>query len=242
MGDSHTTESAGLLSGYERWRSSELGRITDHIEEEVILALVEPVFGKHVLDVGCGDGVMSARLAQEGAEVTGIDNDPRMLEGARRRASSAKIRPTFVGGSAEALPFPNGSFDIVVAITVLCLLSDPEKAFREMARVLRPGGRIVIGELGRHSLWAAKRRFAGWLGSETWRSARFRTAGDMKELSEAAGLEVQAVQGAVYYPPCNRCARWLSRFDRRLSGLTTFGAAFIALAARKPIQVAEARP
>jgi ubiquinone/menaquinone biosynthesis C-methylase UbiE len=200
MGDSQTAESASLLSDYERWRSSELGRITDHIEEEVILALVEPVFGKHVLDVGCGDGVLSARLAQEGAQVTGIDNDPRMLEGARRRASSAKVRPTFIGGGAEALPFPDGSFDIVVAITVLCLLSDPEKAFREMARVLRPGG-----------------------------------------LAEAAGLEVEAVQGAVYYPPCDRCARWLSRFDRRLSRLTTFGAAFIALAARKPLQAAEVR-
>jgi ubiquinone/menaquinone biosynthesis C-methylase UbiE len=242
MGDSQTAQSAGLLSDYERWRSSDLGRVTDHIEEEMILALVAPVFGKHVLDVGCGDGVLSARLAQEGAQVIGLDNDPCMLEAARRRAGSAKIRPTFVAGSGEALPFPDGSFDIVVAITVLCLLSDPKKAFREMARVLRPGGRIVIGELGRHSLWAVKRRFAGWLGSRTWRSARFRTAGNLKELTHAAGLEVEAVRGAVYYPPCGRCARWLSRFDRRLSGLTTFGAAFIALAARKPPLATEVRP
>jgi ubiquinone biosynthesis O-methyltransferase len=241
VGDSETAQSAGLLPDYERWRSSELGRVTDHIEEDVILALVAPVFGKHVLDVGCGDGVLSARLAQEGAQVTGLDSDPRTLEAARRRTSSAKIRPTFVCGSAETLPFPDGSFDIAVAITVLCLLSDPEKAFREMARVLRPGGRIVIGELGRHSFWAVKRRLSGWLGSRTWRSARFKTASDLKELAHAAGLEVEAVRGAVYYPPCNRCARWLSQFDRRLSGLTTFGAAVIALAARKPLQAAGAR-
>jgi 2-polyprenyl-3-methyl-5-hydroxy-6-metoxy-1,4-benzoquinol methylase len=94
MGDSETAQSAGQLADYERWRSSELGRVTDHIEEEVILALVEPVFGKHVLDVGSWDGVLSARLAQEGTQVIGLDSDPRMLEAARRRASSAKIRPT----------------------------------------------------------------------------------------------------------------------------------------------------
>lgn len=242
MGDSETAESAGLLPDYERWRSSEPGRVTDHIKEEVILELVVPVFGKRVLDVGCGDGVLSVRLAQEGAQVTGLDDDLRMLEAARCRAGNATIRPTFVGGDAEALPFPDGSFDIVVAITILCLLSDPKKAFREMARVLQPGGRIVIGELGRHSLWAVMRRFAGWLGARKWRLARFRTAGDLKELTHAAGLEVEAVRGAVYYPPCGRCARWLSRFDRRLSGLTTFGAAFIALVARKPPLATEVRP
>ena len=54
-------------------------------------------------------------------------------------------------------------------------------------------------------------------------------------------LDFQAVRGAVYYPPCNRCAQWLSRFDRRLSRLTNFGAAFIALAARKPLLAAEVR-
>ena len=242
MAGGQQADLTGLPAAYKKWRSSELGRITDRIEEELILSLVGPVSGRQVLDVGCGDGALSARLAQDGAQVTGLDSNPRVLEAARRRASSSETRPTNVTGSADTLPFPDGSFDVVAAVTVLCFLPDAENVFREMVRVLRPGGRIVIGELGRHSLWAVKRRIAGWLGSATWRSARFRTAGDLKASATGAGLEVEVVRGAVYYPPCTRCARWLSRFDRCLSRFITFGAAFVVLAARKPLKAREERP
>jgi SAM-dependent methyltransferase len=180
--------------------------------------------------------VLSVRLAQENAEVTGLDSDPRMLEAARRRAVDAKVIATFVIGKAEALPFPDASFDVVVAVTVLCFVPEPVRAFAEMARVLRPGGRLVIGELGRHSLWAARRRIAGWLGPRTWRSARFRTGAELQRLAEAADLEAEVVRGAVYYPPSNFCARGLASIDGPLSRLTTFGDAFIALAASKPME------
>lgn len=109
-------------------------------------------------------------------------------------------------------------------------------AFAEMARVLQPGERLVIGELGRRSLWAAKRSIAGWVGSRTWRSARFRTGPELLRLAEAAELEVEVVRGAAYCPPSNFCARCLAPVDGPLSRLTTFGAAFIALAAGKPME------
>lgn len=226
----------GLPAAYRQWRASELGRITDHIEEELILGLIRPISGKRVLDVGCGDGVLSIRLAQEGAEVTGLDSDPRMLEAARRRAVDADVPVALVAGRAESLPFPDATFEVVVAVTVLCFVPEPLEAVAEMARVLRPGGRLVIGELGRHSLWAAKRRIAGWRGARTWRSARFRTGAELRRLSEAAGLEVEEICGAVYYPPIAFLARTFAHMERPLSRLTTFGAAFIALAASKPIE------
>jgi ubiquinone biosynthesis O-methyltransferase len=236
MTGSNSTDLSELPAAYRKWRESDLGRITDRIEEKLILDLIGPVSGKGLLDVGCGDGVLSVRLAQSGADVTGLDSEPRMLVAARRRANESGVQVSFIEGAAQALPLDGGSFDIVVAVTMLCFVADPEHAVHEMARVLRPGGRLVIGDLGRWSSWAARRRIAGWLGSMTWRAARFRTTGELRRLAFEAGLLVETVRGAVYYPPCNLCARWLSPLDSGFSRYTTLGAGFIALAASKPMQ------
>lgn len=242
MPDARAPDLAELSEAYHAWRTSELGQITDRIEAELIATLIGPLRGKRVLDVGCGDGVLAVRLAEAGAAATGLDADPRMLAAARERASAAGTATTFVDGDIRTLPFADGSFDTVMAITVLCFLRDAEHAVQEMARVLRPGGRLVLGELGRYSLWAVKRRVAGWLGSKTWRHAMFRSASELRQLARLSHLEVGQVRGAIYYPPCTLCARWLAPHDHRLSTLTTTGAAFIALAADKPDRILQRKP
>jgi SAM-dependent methyltransferase len=219
---------------YVSWRATPLGRITEGIEEQLILDLMGELAGCRVLDAGCGDGALARLAASRGAEVTGIDSDPAMLAAARRRAAKAGAAATFLEGRVEHLPFPNASFDIIAAVTVLCFVADAAGAVAEMARVLRPGGRLVLGELGRWSLWAAIRRARGWLGAAAWKRARFRTAGDLRMLAEAAGLSVTAIRGAVYYPPVGVLASALALIDSWLGALTTFGAAFIALSAVSP--------
>jgi ubiquinone/menaquinone biosynthesis C-methylase UbiE len=64
-------------------------------------------------------------------------------------------------GRAEQLPFEDASFDLVIAVTVLGFVPDAQRAVGEMARVLVPGGRVVLGELGRYSVRAAERRVRG---------------------------------------------------------------------------------
>lgn len=208
-----------------------MGIVTESLEERLILGLTGEVSGRRVLDAGCGDGALVCAVASRGAEATGIDPDPAMLAAARARAAKAGLRAVFVEGRIEHLPFPAASFDVVVAVTVLCFVADAAGAVREMARVLRPGGRLVIGELGRWSLWTALRRMRGWLGSPTWKSARFRTTKEMRALAEQAGLSVIGIRGAVYYPPIGAIARALAPVDPWLGRLTSFGAAFIALGA-----------
>lgn len=217
--------------GYADWRATSLGVITEEIEQRLMLGMMGMLAGARLLDVGCGDGALVYAAAARGAEATGLDPDPAMLAAARSRATNAGLAATFLEGRAERLPFPDASFDVVASITVLCFVSDAAGAVREMARVLRPGGRLVLGELGRWSLWAALRRARGWLGSKTWRTARFRTAGELRALAEQAGLSVTALRGAVYYPPMGLLARAMAPLDSSLGRRTTFGAAFIALSA-----------
>lgn len=216
------------------WRNSGLGAITEALEQRGILELVGGAAGLRVLDAGCGDGGLACELAANGAEVTGVDAEPAMLLAARERASSAGIDVAFVESRLERLPFADDSFEVVVAVTVLCFVPDASAAVRELARVLRPGGRLVIGELGRYSVWAAIRRIRGWLGSRTWRAARFRTASDLRALAGQAGLTVEAVRGSVFYPPVALAARAMAPLDRRLGRRRTVGAAFVAVAASKP--------
>jgi ubiquinone/menaquinone biosynthesis C-methylase UbiE len=166
--------------------------------------------------------------------VTGVDVDPEMLRAAERRASAMKLGVTFVEGRAERLPVSDERFDLVLAVTVLCFVEDPAASFRELARVLRPGGRVVLGELGRHNLWAASRRVRGWLGSPTWRAAHFWSRGELRRHLREAGLDVEDVRGAIHYPPSARAARLLAPVDPWLSRVHAPGAAFLAVSAIKP--------
>ncbi len=219
---------------YASWRGKPLGAITEAIELRQILDLMGNLAGARVLDVGCGDGLLACVAAARGAAVTGIDPDPAMLAAARRRAAGAGLELNLRYGTITHLPFPDGSFDIVTAITVLCFVPEAGAAFREMARMLRPGGRLVLGELGRWSLWAALRRLRGWLGSTTWQHAQFRTAAELRLLARNAGLAVTAVRGAVFYPPVGLLARAMAPIDPWLGQRTTFGAAFIGFSAMAP--------
>src|SRR5271167_1911744 len=221
------------------WRAADIGVITDRLERALILELAGNVAGTSVLDVGCGDGDLALELW--GAQVTGIDASQEMIDAARVRAKNQKAAIAFEVAAAEHLPFASGQFDTVVAVTILCFVEDPAPVFREMARVLRPGGRLVIGELGRWSSWAASRRVRAWCGSALWRRARFRSQRELKSLAERAGLTVETVRGAIYYPRWRFAARLCARWDQALGRLTTVAAAFIALSAVKPARPNQTR-
>jgi ubiquinone/menaquinone biosynthesis C-methylase UbiE len=220
-------EDDDLTQRYGTWRKSTLGAVTERLEVAAVLDFVGPLKGKRVLDAGCGDGTYSLEAAECGALVTGVDLSEDMLAVARARGAARGISVGWRQGDVLALPFPDSSFDLAIAITLLCLVPDPHGAVRELSRVLVPGGRLVIGDLHRWSLWAMKRRIRGWSGDEFWRGAHFWTESALRELLADSGLQPGRARGVAYYPPLGPAARLLAPVDPLLARLGTFGAAFL---------------
>jgi 2-polyprenyl-3-methyl-5-hydroxy-6-metoxy-1,4-benzoquinol methylase len=110
---------------YERWRQTALGSITETRELEVVFEVAGPVTGWRLLDVGCGDGVYAIEAARRGAVVTGVDTSEAMILAAGRRAGHHGVNVELQLGDARALPFEDETFDVVVAVTVLCFVPHP---------------------------------------------------------------------------------------------------------------------
>lgn len=119
------------------------------------LARIGP--GQHALDVCCGTGDVTFALARTGARVTGLDFSPEMLAVARHRARANAGVVEFVQGDALALPFAEAAFDAVTISYGLRNLADFRAGLAEMARVLRPGGRLLVLDFGKpaNRLWRA---------------------------------------------------------------------------------------
>lgn len=116
------------------------------LREETLVALA-PVSGECAVDIGCGTGAEVRRLARlvgpEGRAV-GIEPHPDLRAEAQRRAADEDVEAEFVEADALALPFEDGTVDVVRSERVFQHLPDPEGAIAEIARVLRPGGRVAI--------------------------------------------------------------------------------------------------
>lgn len=101
-----------------------------------------PKAGESILDLGVGGGALSRALARAGVRVTGVDPSDVVLEGARRRIGDAG---TFLKGRGEAIPLPDGAMDKAASVNTLYFWIDLAPVFAELARVLKPGGLLVLG-------------------------------------------------------------------------------------------------
>jgi SAM-dependent methyltransferase len=159
-------------------------------------AEIEP--GMTVLDVATGSGNAAIQAATAGGTVTGVDITPELFDAARKHAAEAGVEITWVEGDAEALPFEDASFDRVLSTFGVMFAPRQQVAAGELARVCRPGGRVVLANwtpegfigrlfatIGRHMppardvpsplLWGDERRVRALLGGQLLLAQELRT-------------------------------------------------------------------
>ena len=128
------------------WSSGDYHMIGTQIQivSELLIEALDVHSTERVLDVATGSGNAALAAARRGCDVTGVDYVPALLDRARLRAQSEELRIEFVEGDAEALPLPDGSFDVVTSVFGSMFAPNQEKTAAELARVVKPGGRIGI--------------------------------------------------------------------------------------------------
>jgi len=141
---------AGLPRAYD-WMGAVLSFGQDPRWRATLVDQVNPLPGQRVLDVATGTGLVAFALASRGCEVIGLDQSQDMLGAARRHLGERPElapRVTFVQGEAERLPFADGEFDALTFTYLLRYVDDRAATMRELARVVRPGGKIGMVEFG----------------------------------------------------------------------------------------------
>jgi ubiquinone/menaquinone biosynthesis C-methylase UbiE len=177
-------------TAYDSWYDTPAGEAVLATEERCVRQLLESA-GRPWLDLGTGTGRFGAALRAD----LGIDAAPAMAQLAARRMRSVAL------GVAEALPLREGSLGAAFSVTVFEFLPDPEQALRELARVLRPGGRLVIGFFPRDGAWAAAYVEHGREPDSVFHRARFFTPGEVIDLARDAGLEPGAARSTLFENP-----------------------------------------
>lgn len=158
-----------------------------HVRARVLaLAAAAVPEARRVLDVGCGTGRLLADLAsaRPGLRAAGLDLAPGMCRAARAAAPRAAV----AAGDAEALPFRAGAFDLVASTSTFQWLQALEPALRECARVLAPGGRLVLALFADRTLHELKGAWREAAAGAPDRTHRFFTKGELAAALPAAGL------------------------------------------------------
>jgi len=170
------------------------------------LGALGDIAGRQVLEVGCGTGVASrdlARLVGSEGHVTAVDPTPHFIDAARRLQQEAAIdRLTFDVQDGRALPYADATFDLVAAVTVLSHVPERLRVLHEMARVLRPGGAVLIvdGEFAANQVEHPDHEMTARI-VEAWRTSTVDDPRLMRRIVpmiESVGLRAERVDGHVH--------------------------------------------
>ncbi len=166
---------------YDEWYSTSIGRFIDDIQSNMVFEQLEPKQNMHILDVGCGTGNQSIKLAKLGCKVTGIDISEKMLDQAIHKKEGLSIE--FIQMEANSLNFPDNYFDAIISVTAFEFIKNINQAFVEMLRVAKNGAPIVIGTLNKESNWGKLYSSKKFKNDTIFKYASLRNKTDFEKLS-----------------------------------------------------------
>jgi SAM-dependent methyltransferase len=128
------------------WMAGDYDRFSRHLEgsARAFYERLNVAPGRRLLDVGCGSGQLALMAAKDGLDVTGVDIASNLIERARARAQAEGLRARFEEADAEALPFEDARFDVVVSLIGAMFAPRPDFVATELLRVCKPGGTIAM--------------------------------------------------------------------------------------------------
>jgi ubiquinone/menaquinone biosynthesis C-methylase UbiE len=176
---------------YDRWFATPMGALVKKYEGELLLELLKPMPGESILDAGCGTGVFTLDVLSRDTTVIGLDISLPMLKRAGRKARRFYFH--MVLGEMLNLPFPEKSFDRVMSVTALEFIEDAQGAFRELFRVTKRNGCIVVATLNSLSPWAARRKRNAKEKQTIFEKAIFRSPDELRSLAPVEGVVRTAI-------------------------------------------------
>ena len=199
-GDGITMPPLSIADGYDAWAPhyDSPDNAIFAVEESVVWPLLGSLPPGDALDVACGTGRHAGRLASLGHEVSGVDASPGMLDVARRNVPGVG----FTLGDVHALPVADASVDVVTYALALCHVEEIEPVFAELARILRPGGHLVLSDSRGHFTGSTlypivEETLDGRVGYvPTWRHG----TGDYVRAALATGFRIVACEEPVREP------------------------------------------
>lgn len=186
---------------YDSWCKTPIGSYVDFLEKQLIDEVSMPKSGEVAIDLGCGTGIYSIWLAEKGLTVTGVDISNEMLNVAREKSEAKNLSIHYKQSNLHHLPFEDNTFDLAVCNIVLEFVSSPELVIAEGLRVLKKGGRLVVGMIGKDSEWARTYQERGkQKGDSVFANARFFSSKDIKQFS---AMEPSILRFGLYITAAN---------------------------------------
>lgn len=215
-----------IAQNYDSWYNTPLGAFVDYLETRTALELYSPAPGLHILDAGCGTGNFSIKLCKMGCMVTGIDISEDMLAIARSKISREGLNAAFYKMDIYHLDFPDNYFDGIYSMAAFEFIHQPQEAYYEMYRVLKPGGKLLIGAINKNSTWGRMYEQQGQQNPlSVFHNAALKTIDELLRLDPGHLL---ATRGCVYIPP-DASEQSLTREEEERLSYTSEPAFIIAL-------------